>query len=266
MTDSASWSREGTFLDQLREFERRRELYEQASGTRFDDDLAIATLLRHAPGEIQAQLRLELRPDTSYMSLRGRVVAYELTKRPWDAVASAFLGQSGGGGGHRAADAGGRDQGPQAMEIDAVKGKGKSRDNKQGSQDGCRLCGSFGHWAKDCPKKGAGGKGADHIKGKGKGKDEGKPLGKGKGQQQHEGKGGKAPRVEGNCSTCGRYGHKADCWRGVFAATTASGIEAASSAGGSTLPPSGSQAGVSAIAATTLEQVEESWRRRRSWS
>lgn len=221
LTNTDNWPKGGVFLDQIREFERRRELYEQASGKKFDDDLAMATLLRHAPSEIQSQLRLDLNQATSYNSLRDRAVGYELTRRPWDVMATAYMISPG-------ADR----QGAAPMEIDGVKGKAGGG-GKQGKdqKDVCRVCGGRGHWAKQCPSAQ---QQSESGKGSGTGssvqntenKVDWKPqFWKGKGQNQKggwksDGKGKvNIPQFDGNCTLCGKYGHKrAQCWRGVASA------------------------------------------------
>ena len=45
----SGWLVIGSFLDQVREYERRIGVYEQASGNQFDADLSMATLIRNAP-------------------------------------------------------------------------------------------------------------------------------------------------------------------------------------------------------------------------
>lgn len=54
LTSPEGWPRHiGDYMDQVSEYEARVSLCEQASGNRFDDDVKITMLVRHAPGEVK---------------------------------------------------------------------------------------------------------------------------------------------------------------------------------------------------------------------
>merc|ERR1712194_477994 len=213
LTSSDAWPKEGTFTDQLREFESRKELYEQAAGKPFDQDFAMAVLVRNAPAEFQTQLRLDVNSQSTYASIRERIVSYEMARRPWDVTSTAYVTGKGAGSTHPAAS----DASTAApMDIGAVKGKGKEKGKfKKGGKPQwtsqwqpnpkkgivCSKCGGRGHYATECPSE-AGGQ-YQSPAGSQKGKDKGKDKGKGK-------------KFQGTCSNCGAYGHKrADCWKRI---------------------------------------------------
>lgn len=108
LTNMETCPKDGLFMDCLRQFERRRELNEQASGKKFDDELAMAMLPRSAPAEIRSQLKLDLYQATSYASLRERSAGY---KSPGD-IGARWRPPT-------------HWQGAAPMKIDGVKGKAK---------------------------------------------------------------------------------------------------------------------------------------------
>jgi len=91
----------------------------------------------------------------------------------------------------------------------------------------CNKCGGEGHWARECPSKGDGkGKGGKG-KGFGKGPSFGKGLSVGKGKGKGvKGKGkGKSSGFQGDCWSCGKFGHSASNCRSTAAVWQEQGPE-----------------------------------------
>ena len=136
------------------------------------------------------------------------------------------------------------------MEVDALKGKGKGQGKQPGKGGGkfrgtltaggstsstvagstastvkpgaCRNCGGQGHWARECPTPAR----QQQRQGQAPGKGQGQKGGTGKGKDGKTKSKQKSTPFQGNCSACGKYGHKrADCWRNVNAVTEGTGTE-----------------------------------------
>jgi len=252
LASQEGWPKDGDFTDQVREYERRVMLYEQASGKKLDMDIQIAMLLRNAPLEVQTQLRLRVTAGTNYSTVRQILLEYELAKRPW--AAATFP---------TASNSSSARPDPDAMQVDAVKGQGTGTSKNKGakgidggkglqSDDICRTCGGRGHGAKDCPSGSAASNplvASGTGKGKGKGKGKTKDGSKGKGKDSHL---QFQLQFNGTCSHCGKWGHmKKDCYK-LVAELGGTSNSAGKSMAASSVP---SSAGVSA-----LQERHDSWR------
>lgn len=115
-----NWPKGMDFADQLAKYELQCNQYVQASGRELAEDVRIATVMSNAPAELRVHLQLRVTDTTTYQALRDMILDFLKASRSWKG-----LGQVG-------------DE-PVPMEVDAVKGKGKSKGKP------CRHCGKVGH-------------------------------------------------------------------------------------------------------------------------
>ena len=195
-----------SILDYLLTYEKLVGEYEKVSGARYDENLKIGTVLKGLPNELRNHILVGLSPTTSYTDIRRKLLEYERSTQSWNAenILQSFSME--GPTKHTPYN------GPQAMEVDRVKGgykgdKGKyGKERNKGKGKGEKGGKSFG-------------KGRFTNKGKGKGKwDTGKES-KGKGKDRNKGvravEGGYgSTKFQGSCYICGKPGHRAtDCWQ-----------------------------------------------------
>ena len=167
---------------QLVRYEEALRTYESSSGKAFPEELVLATVVTGLREPLKSQVQLQMQSSTRYAEVREWILRYESLNTPW----STSLGTKG-------SDRVGQG-GPQPMEIDVIKGKG--RDNK--GKDG---------------KGKNGGKGKDSKGKDGKGK-KGKP-GEGKGWQANLGGSGGKPWGQpggGWSSQWGNQGWSSQSW------------------------------------------------------
>ena len=167
---------------QLVRYEEALRTYESSSGKAFPEELVLATVVTGLREPLKSQVQLQMQSSTRYAEVREWILRYESLNAPW----STSLGTKG-------SDRVGQG-GPQPMEIDVIKGKG--RDNK--GKDG---------------KGKNGGKGKDSKGKDGKGK-KGKP-GEGKGWQANLGGSGGKPWGQpggGWSSQWGNQGWSSQSW------------------------------------------------------
>ena len=208
-------SKGASLMDYVLTFEKLISEYEKISGTKYDDNLKIGTLLKGIPQNLKQHVMVDITDRTTYDELRTKLLQYERSNQTWSA--ENILGSLSvpDPTTHTSSKP---YQGPIPMELDRIyfrKGKGdqkgKGDKGKGGKGKGDRGKG-----------KGYGGrKGGRGSKGKGRGF--GRGFGKGKGKKggknvrQVEGKGyesGKGKSGQGVvCYNCGKTGHIAsECW------------------------------------------------------
>ena len=212
------WNSAEPWYQQLIDWERQVETYEEAAGERFSDALKCAIVQRYAPSAVKQFLRIV--PDdmaTSYAKLRNSLDLFYAKARQFDTQGSlscdypevdavAKGGWKGAGKGRKGA---GKGKGGSK-----VKGKGKGKQQQQHTQ---QQQSKQQHWQSDSQpqqKQWVSNKmqqpqqkqqqQQSPFGGKGAGKS-------GKGSQQQQGK--KKEKFDGNCFNCGKFGHRsADCW------------------------------------------------------
>lgn len=152
-----------TITEGVSEFERLVHEYELAAGggTKFSEELKIATLLRNAPATIKPQLQLTLSSATTYTGLRNTLLAYDRASVNWNA-SNVVGGTLGSESVRPSMDTGG------TMDVDRItkgdyKSKGKGKDRYKGDSKGK---GKGKGKGPPLPYKGKGGKGKDKDSGK----------------------------------------------------------------------------------------------------
>ena len=78
-----NWPKSGEFLDQIRSWEEMVRQYTLATTKDLPDDLKIAVVLRHAPGEIGRHLRLQADAGLTYPQLQAKIREFYMTTRSW---------------------------------------------------------------------------------------------------------------------------------------------------------------------------------------
>ena len=192
-------SKGASLMDYVLTFEKLISEYEKISGTKYDDNLKIGTLLKGIPQNLKQHVMVDITDRTTYDELRTKLLQYERSNQTWSA--ENILGSLSvpDPTTHTSSKP---YQGPIPMELDRIyfrKGKGdqkgKGDKGKGGKGKGDRGKG-----------KGYGGrKGGRGSKGKGRGFGKGKGNKGGKNVQQVEGKGYESGK--------GKTGHIAsECW------------------------------------------------------
>ncbi|CAJ1402459.1 unnamed protein product [Effrenium voratum] len=169
--------------EQLPAYEALIQEYERISSQGYPDDLKVTAILAACPEAMRTQLQMMVDDNTTYETLKGRIIHYESITTKWTGEGGLLMPKT--------------QEGPQDMDVGYLGShqKGKKGKGKDGTG-----------------KKGKGKKGNPQYyeyqqKGKGKGKNGGW-KGKAKGD-----KGGKAKGGKGECWNCGKTGHQAkDCW------------------------------------------------------
>ena len=159
-------------------------------GTKLNDDLKTAVLMRSITGQLKTWLQLQVSESTTYTKVREMIMSYDSSTTRWSEQMVLGIDNSSLGA-----------DGPVPMEIDSVEGKGKGKYNGKGkSKDKGSSKGKAGGKQKGKDGKGKNQKGDQKgSKGGGAGK---QSKGKGKGEKQ--------------CHVCGHTGHYAwDCWQQV---------------------------------------------------
>ena len=181
-------------------------------GSKLNDDLKAAILLRSVTGQLRTWLQLQVSETTTYNNVREHILAYERSTSKWteqmvlgnDLSLNASQDTSGTMEVDRVFDAKGKHKGKKGKGKDKGKNKGKF-DSAKGKGSGFKGSPTWnsgkGHsqWSGQSSGKGNGGS-SNFWDGKGKGKNnKGKDKGKG--------------RFDGTCHKCGKYGHKAETCR-----------------------------------------------------
>ena len=204
-------------MDYVLTFEKLISECEKISGTKYDDNLKIGTLLKGIPQNLKQHVMVDITDRTTYDELRTKLLQYERSNQTWSA--ENILGSLSvpDPTTHTSSKP---YQGPIPVELDRIyfrKGKGdqkgKGDKGKGGKGKGDRGKGK-GYGGR---KGGRGSKGKGRGFGRGFGKGRGKGKKGGKNVRQVEGKGyesGKGKSGQGVvCYNCGKTGHIAsECW------------------------------------------------------
>ena len=180
-------SKGASLMDYVLTFEKLISEYEKISGTKYDDNLKIGTLLKGIPQNLKQHVMVDITDRTTYDELRTKLLQYERSNQTWSAENILGALSVPDPTTHTSSKP---YQGPTPMELDRIyfrKGKG----DQKGKGD-----------------KGKGGKGkGDKGKGKGYGGRKGGRGSKGKGRGFGRGFGkAKERKVE---RVCGRLKEKA---------------------------------------------------------
>ena len=176
LVSEENWPKDHTeHLDQVWAWDALVRNYEDATGKTVADDLKVAVVLRHAPGDVGRHLRMQASRDMTHPELMSKLREFYVATRPW--TLRSALGQGGG------SNAPSNSSAPVPMDVDQItasvvaalhqKGKGKDRKGKGRGKDG---------------------------KGKGGGE---QSKGKGGGNKGKDGKGESNKGPKGGCFNCG---------------------------------------------------------------
>ena len=66
-----------SLAEQLTKYEEVIREYERVSGSRYNEDLKISTLVQACPGPLQVQIHMSLTSESTYQDLKDKVLAYE---------------------------------------------------------------------------------------------------------------------------------------------------------------------------------------------
>eukprot|EP00439_Symbiodinium_sp_Y106_P064923 s4869_g10.t1 len=212
-------SKGASLMDYVLTFEKVISEYEKISGTKYDDNLKIGTLLKGIPQNLKQHVMVDITDRTTYDELRTKLLQYERSNQTWSAeniLGSLSVPDPTTHSSNKPY------QGPTPMELDRIyykKGKGEKGKGDKGK-------GGKGKGDKGKGKGYGGRKGGRGSKGKGRGfgRGYGRGFGKGKGGKkggknirQVEGKGYESGKGKGGqgvvCYNCGKTGHIAsECW------------------------------------------------------
>eukprot|EP00435_Cladocopium_sp_Y103_P024696 s2951_g6.t1 len=176
-----------SLMQQVLKLEHAYTEYERL-GSKLNDDLKTAVLMRSVTGNLKTWLQLQVTETTTYNKVREMILLYDSSTTKWSEQMMLGVEPSSSTG-----------DGPIPMEIDRIEQKGKYKGGGKGKS-----------------------KDKNSQKGKGKGKTKGKDSkGKGKSYEQKGGKGGNARndnkgkgKSDSRCYNCGKTGHFAkDCWQ-----------------------------------------------------
>ena len=212
-------SKGASLMDYVLTFEKLISEYEKISGTKYDDNLKIGTLLKGIPQNLKQHVMVDITDRTTYDELRTKLLQYERSNQTWSA--ENILGSLSVPDPTTHTHTSSKPyQGPIPMELYRIyfrKGKGdqkgKSDKGKSGKGKGDRGKGK-GYGGR---KGGRGSKGKGRGFGRGFGKGKGKGKKGGKNVRQVEGKGYESGKGKGGqgvvCYNCGKTGHIAsECW------------------------------------------------------
>ena len=187
----------------LVELDLRLQEYTQNTHQTVQDMVLIAVLVRQLPDPLKQHIELNIASFSTYLGLKQAIQRWTEVKD--DYKPTVYLGLS--------ASSSPADQDPQPMQVGMVSAKGGGEKGKWGKE----------RWNSNKDK---GGKPEKKGSEKGKGKHKEQQRGK---SEQSKGKGktkdkGKASTFQGECSYCGKWGHKrVDCWQRPTAAAVIEG-------------------------------------------
>ena len=78
-----NWLKTGEILDQVRQWEDMCQFYKASTGKDVAEDIMIAMVLKHAPGEIGQHLRIQADAGITYPQLQQRIREYYVASRSW---------------------------------------------------------------------------------------------------------------------------------------------------------------------------------------
>ena len=191
-------------------------------GTKFNEDLKTAILMRSLTGQLKVWLQLHFNESTTYAKVREMVLRYDSNTTKWSE--QMVLGTD---------SSMSTAEGPVPMEIDRVEPKGKSK-------------GAKGKWKSSSEGKSKGKGKSKDAKGKGKSSDQNQKGSKGNASLQNDRSKGKGKGDPKACYICGRTGHVAkDCWHSGQVRQVGSEVAAGSTAVQGS--PSSSLGGMSSV-------------------
>ena len=109
-----------SYMQQILKLEHAYAEYEKL-GTRLNDDLKTAVLMRSITGQLKTWLQLQVSETTTYAKVREMIMAYDASTTRWSEQMVLGIDNSSPG-----------TDGPVPMEIDRIEGKGKGKHNGKG--------------------------------------------------------------------------------------------------------------------------------------